>query len=188
MSWYHPHATRSLAFVLDSVAPPDDAVIDVGAGTSPLVGELAALGFRDLTVLDVAGAALDRARRRLGPAAAAVTFVEADVTRFAPTRRYRLWHDRAVFHFLVDDEERARYAAVAAGAVAVGGWLVVGAFAEDGPDHCSGLPVQRHSRESLTDAFGPAFAPVDFDHEDHVTPSGAVQRFLYGRFRRVGSG
>jgi hypothetical protein len=128
VSWYHPHATRSLAFVLDSVAPPDDAVIDVGAGTSPLVGELAALGFRDLTVLDVAGA------------------------------------------------------------VAVGGWLVVGAFAEDGPDHCSGLPVQRHSRESLTDAFGPAFAPVDFDHEDHVTPSGAVQRFLYGRFRRVGSG
>jgi SAM-dependent methyltransferase len=184
VSWYQPHASRSVALILASVSPPGDAIIDVGAGTSPLACELAARGFKDLTLLDVSPAALDRARARLGPAAADVAFVAADVTRFAPARRYRLWHDRAVFHFLTDDADRTRYASIAASAVEPDVWLIVGGFAPDGPDRCSGLPVHRDSDDSLTAAFGPAFTPVDFTEEGHTTPSGAVQRFLYGRFRR----
>ncbi len=188
VSWYQPHASRSVALILESVTPPDDAVIDVGAGTSPLACELAARGFRDLTILDISPAALDRARLRLGPACGvAVTLVAADVTHFAPARRYRLWHDRAVFHFLTDEADRARYAANAASAVEPGGWLLVAGFAPDGPDSCSGLPVQRHSEESLTGSFAPAFTPVDFTEQDHTTPAGAVQRFIYGRFRRAAS-
>ena len=113
-----------------------------------------------------------------------MTFIESDLTGFVPTRRYRLWHDRAVFQFLVEVDDRARYAAVAADAVEPGGWLIVAGFAPDGPDRCSGLPVCRHSPTTLIDAFGPAFTSVDFTEEDHVTPAGDVQRFLYGRFRR----
>jgi SAM-dependent methyltransferase len=184
VSWYQPHASRSIALILDSVSPPDDAIIDVGAGTSPLACELAARGFRDLTLLDISPAALDRALSRLGPAADVVAFLAEDVTGFVPVRRYRLWHDRAVFHFLTDEADRARYAAIAASAVDPGGWLIVAGFAPDGPDSCSGLPVHRHSEASLTAVFAPAFTPVDFTREDHTTPAGALQHFLYGRFRR----
>jgi hypothetical protein len=90
-----------------------------------------------------------------------------------------------VFHFLVEPDDQGRYTSIAAEAVEPGGWLIVAGFAPDGPDRCSGLPVHRHSPTSLADAFAPAFAPVEFTEEDHVTPAGAVQRFLYGRFRRV---
>ncbi|MPY95774.1 MAG: methyltransferase domain-containing protein [Acidimicrobiia bacterium] len=184
LSWHQETAERSFALITASLGRPDAAIIDVGGGDSPLTGDLARYGYHDLTVLDIADAALDHGRRRLGPLADAVTWITADVTAFRPERACQLWHDRAVFHFLTSGIDRSRYVEAAAAAVAPGGWLVIATFGPTGPRQCSGLPVQRHTQTSLTDALAPAFTPVEFSTEDHVTPAGDVQQFLYGRFRR----
>lgn len=185
LSWHQEHAERSLALIAASLDRPDAAVIDVGGGASPLTGALLRSGFGDLTVLDVSETALAQGRRRLGSQANEVTWLVADVTGFQPERSYQLWHDRAVFHFLTSESDQQRYARTAAAAVAPDGWLIVATFALDGPEQCSGLPVCRHTPESLTEALAPAFAPVEFTSDQHTTPTGATQSFLYGRFRRT---
>jgi SAM-dependent methyltransferase len=184
LSWHQDSAERSFALITASLGRPDAPIIDVGGGDSPLAGDLLRYGFSDLTVLDISQAALAQGRSRLGPFADAVTWVVADVTAFQPERTYQLWHDRAVFHFLTTEADRLRYTEAAALSVAPGGWLIVATFGLDGPEQCSGLPVQRHSSESLTAAFSPAFEPVDFTPEQHTTPAGVEQRFIYGRLRR----
>ncbi len=184
LSWHQDDAQRSFTLITASLGRPDDAIIDVGGGDSPLAGDLLRYGFADLTVLDISQAALDQGRRRFGPFAEAVTWVAADVTTYQPERTYQLWHDRAVFHFLTSEADQQRYVRTAAETVAPHGWLIIATFALDGPEQCSGLPVQRHCAESLTDALAPAFTPVEFTTEQHTAPTGANQSFLYGRFRR----
>jgi SAM-dependent methyltransferase len=139
----------------------DDPVIDAGGGASLLAVELADLGYQDLTVLDVSAAALDRSRERLGSRSEAVCWIRSDVTEFVPNRQWQLWHDRAVFHFLVEEEARRSYRTVAASAVAPGGVLVVATFAPEGPEWCAGLPVRRYDCESLAAEFVPEFELVE---------------------------
>lgn len=184
LSWHQDCAERSFALITASLARPDDPVIDVGGGDSPLAGDLLRYGFTDLTVLDISEAALAQGRRRLGPFADAVTWVASDVTRYEPERTYQLWHDRAVLHFLTAEGDQHAYARTAAAAVAPGGWLVVATFALDGPEQCSGLPVCRHSPESITEIFAAHFEPIDFADDQHTTPRGTAQSFLYARYRR----
>jgi SAM-dependent methyltransferase len=184
LSWHQDSAALSFSLVTATLGRPDAPIIDVGGGDSPLTGELLRYGFFDLTVLDISSTALAAGRQRLGGLAGAVTWIEADVTRFEPARRYELWHDRAVFHFLTEPADRRRYLDAASRSVGAAGWLIIGTFAPDGPESCSGLPVERYSPDSLADAVAPAFVPVDFRTEQHVTPAGAAQSFLYGRFRR----
>ena len=183
LSWHQDHAERSLALITERVAA-DAAIIDVGGGDSPLAGDLLRRGYRAVTVLDISDAAVAQGRRRLGSLAEQVSWVAAEVTTSRPTRRYQLWHDRAVFHFLTDPSDQQCYAHTAAAAVASGGWLIVAGFASDGPEQCSGLPVQRHTSESLTEAVAPTFTPVEFIPERHPTPAGVAQSFLYATFRR----
>ncbi len=180
VSWYQPKATRSLAFIR-RVAPDVDApVIDVGGGASTLVDGLLEVGYRSITVLDLAPSALETAQRRLGERAAAVTWMAADVLSAPlPGARYAIWHDRAVFHFLTDATGRARYVDQARVAVRTGGHVIVASFASDGPTRCSGLDVVRYSPEGMHAEFGEGFHLLDSVHEDHQTPSGAVQAFVY---------
>lgn len=184
VSWYEPSPRMSLAMIDALGVGPSAAVLDVGGGASPLAGALVERGFTDVTVLDVAAAALAAARAALGAAGAAVEWVRADVLEWAADRTYGLWHDRAVFHFLTEPGARDRYAAAARAAVPSGGHVVVGAFAEDGPSSCSGLPVTRHGATSIARALGEGFAPVDARRADHVTPRGAIQPFTWVALRR----
>jgi trans-aconitate methyltransferase len=184
VSWYEASPAASLSRIRDCGLPSDSAIIDIGGGTSRLVDALAAVGFSDLTVLDVSAAALARARDRFA-GEARVHWIEADITTFAPSRAYDLWHDRAAFHFLTDPADRHAYGRVAQRAVAPGGWVVIGAFAPDGPERCSGLAVQRHDDDSFAQTLGPRFVHVDGDAVEHITPSGGIQRFHFSRFRRV---
>ena len=163
---------------------PQEAVLDVGGGTSPLAGALLARGFADVTVLDLSEVALQTSRARLGPADARVRWVHADILDWIPDRTYGLWHDRAVFHFLVDAEDRERYVTTARSAVRPGGSVVVGTFAEDGPATCSGLPVARYDTQALADAFGAGFALVGSRRHEHRTPGGSVQPFTWVAMRR----
>ncbi len=185
VSWFQPRAERSLAFIQATGVPRSAAIIDVGGGASTLVDDLVDRDYTGVTVLDLAGTALAAARARLGPRAARVRWLEADVTRveFAEGA-FDLWHDRAVFHFLTEADQRAAYVAAVLRALRPGGHLIVATFAQDGPVQCSGLPVVRYSADSLQAAFGRQFALRRHEREEHRTPAGAVQAFVYCGFQR----
>lgn len=187
VSWYRPHLDRSLAFIdalgLDAGAP----ILDVGAGASTLVDDLLGRGFRDLTVNDIADAALAHTRARLAARLAEqrLQYRVGDITTLElPQAHYALWHDRAVFHFLADAAQRDAYVAQAARAVRGGGHLLVATFAPDGPERCSGLPVQRYDADTLAAVFAPHFTRIDDAREQHPTPFGTLQSFQYVLLRR----
>lgn len=186
VSWFQAHAERSLRLIRDTGVRKDASIIDVGGGASTLVDDLLADGYTHLSVLDLSGAALAAARRRLGALAANVQWIEADITNATlPAHAYDVWHDRAVFHFLVTPADRAAYLRAVLRAVRPGGHVIVATFAEDGPAKCSGLPVQRYRAAELHAEFGDAFSLVHHEKEAHHTPSGAIQRFVYCYCRRT---
>jgi SAM-dependent methyltransferase len=180
VSWYQPHALRSLDLIRRVSPPPDGAIIDVGGGASTLIDDLLDVGYHDLTVLDLSATALGKARARLGTRANTVRWVEADVLSASlPKTGYSVWHDRAAFHFLTAPADRARYVAQVRQAVRVGGWVLVATFADDGPTRCSGLEVARYSPQALYAEFGPPFQLLASEREEHVTPAGVRQAFVY---------
>ncbi len=185
VSWFQAEPAVSLELIEMTRVLPSSGVIDVGGGASVLVDRLVERGFSDLTVLDVSDVALSEARARLG-ATAAVTWLHQDVLEFTPGRRFDLWHDRAVFHFLTDPTDRDRYGEVLRSAVAPGGHVLIATFAEDGPEKCSGLPVVRYSADALAGALGAGFAVTDTRREEHSTPRGVVQPFTWLLARRLG--
>lgn len=189
MSWFQREATLSLDWIRRVAPPPDAAVIDVGGGASTLADRLVRAGYRHLTVLDIAPSGLAHARARLGPAASAITWIEADaLTADLPPAAFDLWHDRAVFHFLTDAADRARYVEQLRRSVRPGGHAIVATFAEDGPERCSGLPVVRYSAERLQAEFDGVARVIESVREQHTTPTGARQSFIYCIARVDGGG
>lgn len=188
VSWFQPHAQLSLDLIKAATADKDAGIIDVGGGASTLVDDLLAEGYRDLTVLDLSAAALHAARQRLGTQESEVRWIEADITEVdLPGKRYDVWHDRAVFHFLTTAQQRDAYVRTVFNAVKPGGHVIVATFAEDGPLQCSGLPVMRYRADQLHDEFGDAFTLLKHQKEEHHTPSGKVQQFVYCYCRRINS-
>jgi ubiquinone/menaquinone biosynthesis C-methylase UbiE len=160
--------------------PLDGHVLDVGGGASVLVDDLLDAGYVNLSVLDISGVALQAAQVRLGKSAARVRWIEADITRLQlPAASVDVWHDRAVFHFLTDPQDRARYVETVRCAVKPGGHVIVATFAEDGPLKCSGLDVVRYRPQTLHDEFGAGFKLLKSENEVHRTPSGVAQKFVY---------
>ncbi len=184
LGWYQPVPMISLELISSLHLPFDAPVIDVGGGDSLLSDHLLKKGFTDLTVLDISGEALDRARRRHGGNAGKIHWVESDVLDFIPDRNYTLWHDRATFHFLTEPPQIERYLEVAGHAIRPGGYLVLGTFSDQGPPTCSGLPVQRYSIEDLEEATGPRFKKIRGVNLDHRTPSGVIQKYTFCLFER----
>ena len=185
VSWYQENPARSLILIEETRVPADAPIIDIGGGASRLVDRLSELGYRAITVLDLAPQALGHAQERLGERARDIIWIAGDVLEHSFAHTYAVWHDRAVFHFLTEAKDRARYVAQLESSVEPGGHVIIATFSPDGPAMCSGLPVQRHSPESLTASLGASFDVVDFQEEAHHTPSGKTQHFLYGRFRRL---
>lgn len=185
VSWYQEHLRLSLDLIHSTGPSKAAQIIDVGGGTSRLVDALLAEGYQHVTVLDIAGRALALARQRLASRAAGVTWVEADITTIEPPRDcYDVWHDRAVFHFLLQPEERRRYVENMRHAVRSDGHVIVATFALEGPTRCSGLNVVRYSPASLADEFGGQFELVKNTSELHRTPLGVEQAFQYCSFRK----
>lgn len=183
VSWFEDNPAPSLDLIALVGAGRRSAVIDVGGGASRLVDRLMLQDYEDLTVLDVSPAALAAAKARLGDKAQQVHWLVADATTWEPARLYDIWHDRAAFHFLTDQADQAAYVARLRRALRPGGHAIIGAFALDGPEMCSGLPVARHNVESLGDALGPGFVLVDARRHDHLTPRGVTQHFQFSAFR-----
>ncbi len=182
LSWTQAEPATSLALIAEACSA--DSVIDVGGGTSLLAEKLLDRGYA-VTVLDISQAAIDRARRRLGTRASEVDWIVADITAGPDLGTFDVWHDRAVFHFLVTPEDRAAYVALLARTVSQGGYAVIATFALDGPDKCSGLDVRRYDGGSLAAELGPRFRLLKSVPELHRTPWNAPQSFQYSLFKRV---
>lgn len=184
VSWFQAKPITSLR-LLKQWASPSGSVLDVSAGASTLVDSLLDAGWNDVTILDLSQEALNKVGDRLGEHAVAVSFIVTDVCSWQPQRTYDAWHDRAVFHFLVQATDRDRYVALATESVTPGGVVVLGTFATNGPTHCSGLPTARYDAEGLANAFGSRFILEHAEREEHTTPTGSVQPFTWVVLRRT---
>jgi hypothetical protein len=185
VSWYQPVAEVSIALIEELRIPHEAAIVDIGGGASKLAGQLVSQGFVDVTVLDVSTRAMDLARAELGPDATRVHWIEQDLLTWSPRRRYDLWHDRAVFHFLVEPTRRERYTKTMRSAVRMGGTAVIGTFATDGPKSCSGLPVVRYDSADLAGQFGGGFVMLSTRSEEHKTPAGRGQPYTWVALERI---
>jgi len=185
VSWFQEHPRISVELIGRTGAERSARVVDVGAGASRLVDELLDAGYESLTVVDIAAEALEKSRARVGARAERVTWVTSDVLEWAPPEPFDVWHDRAVFHFMVEPNDQAAYLATLHRALRVGGQAIVATFASDGPERCSGLTVQRYEPDALAAKLGPTFRLLETVREQHVTPAGKVQSFQYSRFERL---
>lgn len=184
VGWFQPRPETSLQLIARSGIGREEPLIDVGGGASLLVDRLLDEGWTDVSVLDISPSALSATGQRLGERAGRVHWLQEDAARFAPPRRYAVWHDRAAFHFLTDPAEQAAYVKAATDGVRPGGCLVVATFGPDGPEKCSGLPVVRYAPADLAQVFGGGFDLAETLEELHTTPWGALQQFVYCRFVR----
>lgn len=187
-SWLQLQPAMSLHMMDAAGVSAGDSVIDVGGGASSLAGVLLGLGFADVTVLDISATGMQYAQRRLGPQAGQVRWLRADVLAWRPQRRYQVWHDRAVFHFLTGRRDQRRYLHTLVSATAAGAVVVFGCFAPDGPQQCSGLPVARYGPRELAGQLGSEWTLIAQDREEHTTPAGAAQPFTWAAFRRQPGG
>ncbi len=186
LSWHQDEPRLSLDLISE-LAQPGSCVIDIGGGSSVLAGRLIERRF-SCAVLDISEAALNRAKESVGSNADQIQWIVSDVTAAPELGTVDVWHDRAVFHFLTNSDDRKRYLDLAERTVRVGGHLIIAAFALDGPEKCSGLPVERYDGQKLAAELGPGFALRRELRELHITPSGSTQRFTYAAFERVPAG
>lgn len=178
-SWFEDQPGMSLRMLRSAGVSACDAVIDIGGGASSLARVLLEHGFRDITVLDVSVTGMGYARWHLGPRAEQVRWLTADVLAWRPERRYRAWHDRAVFHFQASTRQRRDYRQTLSVATDPGAVAVFGCFAPDGPEQCSGLPVARYSPAQLAGELGEEWQVISQDRQEHRTPAGLIQPFTW---------
>ena len=182
VSWTQEIPKTSLA-IIDSFGLDQSAkIIDIGGGDSKLVDHLLNQGFTNITVLDISEKALEKAKLRLGEKAKMITWIVSDILEFEPADTYNVWHDRAAFHFLTTEKEIEKYQSIVEKAASE--FLVIGTFSENGPLKCSGLEISQYSEEKLSETFKNNFDKIDAVLEDHQTPFGTTQNFLFCSFRK----
>ncbi len=186
VSWFQQSPAPSLELIVQAGATHASAIIDIGGGASRLADHLIEQGFEDVTVLDLSGAALKAAKARLGVRADRVHWLAADATTWEPMKRYDIWHDRAAFHFLTDEKDRAAYIERLTRGLKAGGHAIIATFALDGPEKCSGLPVARYDAARLGQTLGPGFRLVHTRRHVHATPWDSHQVFQFSVFSREG--
>jgi 2-polyprenyl-3-methyl-5-hydroxy-6-metoxy-1,4-benzoquinol methylase len=174
--------TTSLNLIRSFAIDKSAGIIDIGGGDSNLVDYLLDEGYSNITVLDISGEALERAKKRLGAKADNVKWIESDITEFKPTEQYAVWHDRAAFHFLTTPEQIANYVDTATKAVT--GYLAIGTFSKNGPKRCSGLDITQYNQEKLQATFAIGFEQLECLTEDHTTPFNTTQNFIFCSFRK----
>ncbi len=185
VSWYQPTPGTSLELIKQFNLPDTAKIIDVGGGDSFLVDNLLDSGYSGITVLDISQAAIDRAKTRLGGRAKDVKWIVADAADFKPTEKYELWHDRAAFHFLTDEQEIRKYIETASKYINTGGVLILGTFSEAGPKKCSGIEIRQYSETTMTALLHGNFEKIECIRVDHKTPMGGIQNFLFCCFRKL---
>ncbi|MBP7274284.1 MAG: class I SAM-dependent methyltransferase [Saprospiraceae bacterium] len=183
VSWTQENPKTSMEFIHTFKLPKSAKIIDIGGGDSKLVDFLLAEGYENITVLDISKNALDKAKKRLGATAIKVTWIVSDITKFSPTTKYDVWHDRATFHFLTTNEQIVQYIHTAQQSVT--GYLTIGTFSTNGPTKCSGLLIKQYDEQSLTYELNKGFDKLKCITEDHTTPFNTTQNFLFCSFKKT---
>ncbi|MES2063397.1 MAG: class I SAM-dependent methyltransferase [Bacteroidota bacterium] len=183
VSWFEPIPQTSLEIINDFRLPKNAAIIDIGGGDSLMADHLIALGYTNITVLDISGEAIERAKKRLGESAGLVTWIVSDILLFDYTQKYDLWHDRATFHFLTERSEQQTYLKKMLQSLLPNAYITLSTFAIDGPQKCSGLQIQQYSERTLAELFGVFFEKLDCFHKEHTTPFNTKQEFIYCSFQ-----
>ncbi|TGM01777.1 class I SAM-dependent methyltransferase [Leptospira jelokensis] len=184
VSWTQEKPSLSLQLIENANKSKLAKLIDIGGGESNLVDHLLMNGYENLSVLDISENALNRCKQRLGERNKNIEWIVTDITKFHANTKYDIWHDRAVFHFLTDPESIIFYKNNLVHALNNDGELIIGTFSNDGPKKCSGLEIKQYTEDTLTETFSPEFIPIEFQREDHHTPFGTVQNFVFGRFKK----
>jgi 2-polyprenyl-3-methyl-5-hydroxy-6-metoxy-1,4-benzoquinol methylase len=188
VSWFEERPAISVDLIRSTGVGTDASIVDIGGGASRLVDVLIDEGYGAITVLDLSAKALATSRSRLGARGVHVNWIVADVTTWQPTQTFDVWHDRAAFHFLTEPADCSAYVECVRKAVRLGGHVIIGTFALDGPERCSGLPVSRHDAGTLGAVLGSSFNLIESRRHEHMTPGGVIQRFQFSRFPHVGGG
>jgi ubiquinone/menaquinone biosynthesis C-methylase UbiE len=184
VSWHQPAPTTSLQLIDTLKLNKSDKIIEVGCGDSFLADRLLQKGYSEITLLDIADKALETIKIRLGDDAKKINFISADITNFQFDIKYRLWHDRAVFHFLIEERDIQKYVLNVSSCIVSGGFLIISTFSKNGPDMCSDLSVQQYSEKEMVDTFNNYFTKIECFTENHIAPSGSIQNFLFCIFQR----
>lgn len=185
VSWYQPTPQTSLDLISKYANSFESKIIDIGGGDSFLVDHLLKLGYKNISVLDISEAAIERAKKRLGELAKNVTWIVSDISSFSPTEKYDFWHDRAAFHFLTDSLEINHYVEKVQNSINPEGILAIGTFSENGPKKCSGIEITQYSEDSMSKLFSEGFEKMESFTVDHPTPFDTVQNFVFGVFRKI---
>ncbi len=184
VGWFQTKPHVSCELISSLKLPKNASIIDVGGGDGFLADWLLDEGFEQVTVLDISAAALEKVKNRLGRSASRVLWEASNILEFGPKGKFDLWHDRAVFHFIIEPKDQQNYRSLVESSVSAGGYLLIMTFSKSGPKTCSGLPVQQYDIEDLEEFFGDEFELVNSLNYDHITPSGSGQNYSVGLFRR----
>lgn len=179
VSWYQPNPKTSMDFIQKLAIPKDAKIIDIGGGDSYFIDSLLEADFTNLYLLDISKQAIIRIKNRLGENASKVTFIVSDILDFEPPTTFDFWHDRASFHFLTEQSDIQKYKAIVAAAVVPNGKFVIGTFSDIGPKKCSGLDITQYTVATLTQIFENEFETIECITEDHSTPFGTLQNFVF---------
>jgi cyclopropane fatty-acyl-phospholipid synthase-like methyltransferase len=184
VGWYQPRPALTLSLMEELAIPKDSQIIDIGGGDSYLVDFLLADDYRNVTVLDISTKAIEKAKLRLSEKSEDAEWIVSDIQEFEPNRQYDLWHDRAAFHFLTEEEDIKKYVEIAKKGIIGNGLMIIGTFSDKGPNTCSGLPVMQYALEELQETFSPYFETVRSFNINHITPSGLSQNYSFCVFRK----
>ena len=184
LSWFQDYPSAAMKFIDSFHLPSDVSIIDIGSGDGRFIDALLEKGYRNISALDISPTAIERAKKRLGQSSQGINWIVSDIANFQPAKQFDLWHDRAAFHFLTSEEEINRYISIAEHAIKSNGYLLISTFSDQGPKRCSGLDTRQYSEASLTASFNSGFEKLHCLCEDHITPSGTIQNFLFCSFKR----
>ncbi len=185
VSWYQEIPQTSLQLISETSTDKTAPIIDIGGGNSNLTHELLKCGYKDLTVLDISGKSLHRTKKKIGNSSKEISWIEADVLDLDETKKYQIWHDRAVFHFLTDQESKYRYKTKLCALIQDSGYFILSTFSTCGPKKCSGLDVSQYDEKSLQSIFDESFQLLNLFNEDHKTPSGGIQNFIFSVWKKM---
>jgi ubiquinone/menaquinone biosynthesis C-methylase UbiE len=185
VSWYQPSPKVSLDLIKELNIPKNASIIDVGGGDSFLADNLLAAGFTNITVLDISGSAIARAKQRLGKEAEKINWIVSDINELVIDKKFDCWHDRAAFHFFTTEEQVQKYLTIAQEYISESGKMIIGTFSTSGPEKCSGLPIKQYSEQTLSEVLKKWFEKIKCMTTDHITPFNTIQNFLFCSFKKI---
>lgn len=185
VSWYQENPETSINLIQQYTTNKNDEIIDIGGGNSNLAKALCTLGYKKTAILDISEHAITISKTKLSNCKNHYTFINNNILSFKAETKYRLWHDRAVFHFLTTTTDISRYIEIASNSIVQNGYLVLATFSKTGPKKCSGLPICQYNKQEIEVLFSKSFMLIDSFKQTHETPFNTQQNFIWNVLKKI---